>query len=378
MAYLLWQSIALKIIAVTGSRSSAWAAGSIPGCAELAEEIFQLPTRLGYPRNVGGLKDVINNPKFATAVGLLFYGAEKENEDAPVRFASAPSSAAESSLFHGVWERMSAGSEIFVNLSNTRRHAIMDDMVPDTEQAAKIKVIGVGGGGGNAVQNMINSRLEGVSFICANTDMQALSRIAEEHIQLGKELTRGLGAGAKPEVGQAAARKRGRHPSFSSTGRTGYVTAHRHRMKYMLELGNLEYKAYESMCYMLRLKRKMELIQAKKNRLEKVVLIEIEKQLDREFALYQETLNVQIEKMNEALERNEAEFLSQEEGKLLKKLYRNIVKVLHPDINPNVTEEKIQLLNQAVTAYKNGNLKTLEIIAVMMGEETFFKSLKNE
>ena len=53
---------------------------------------------------------------------------------------------------------------------------------------------------------MINSRLEGVSFICANTDMQALSRsLAEEHIQLGKELTRGLGAGAKPEVGQAAA-----------------------------------------------------------------------------------------------------------------------------------------------------------------------------
>ena len=82
----------------------------------------------------------------------------------------------------------------------------MDDMFPDTEQAAKIKVIGVGGGGGNAVQNMINSRLEGVSFICANTDMQALSRsLAEEHIQLGKELTRGLGAGAKPEVGQAAA-----------------------------------------------------------------------------------------------------------------------------------------------------------------------------
>ena len=76
------------------------------GCAELAEEIFQLPTRLGYPRNVGGLKDVINNPKFATAVGLLFYGAEKESEEAPVRFANAPSSAAESSLFHGVWERM--------------------------------------------------------------------------------------------------------------------------------------------------------------------------------------------------------------------------------------------------------------------------------
>ncbi|MBQ4326683.1 MAG: cell division protein FtsA [Mailhella sp.] len=50
----------------------------IPGCVELAEELFKMPVRLGYPRNVGGLKDVINNPKYATAVGLLFYAAEKE------------------------------------------------------------------------------------------------------------------------------------------------------------------------------------------------------------------------------------------------------------------------------------------------------------
>ena len=76
----------------------------------------------------------------------------------------------------------------------------------DTEQAAKIKVFGVGGGGGNAIQNMINSKLGGVSFICANTDVQALARSGAEHkIQLGKELTRGLGAGARPEVGASAA-----------------------------------------------------------------------------------------------------------------------------------------------------------------------------
>ncbi|WP_298069047.1 cell division protein FtsZ [uncultured Mailhella sp.] len=80
------------------------------------------------------------------------------------------------------------------------------DLIPDSSQAAKIKVIGVGGGGGNAVQNMVNAELEGVSFICANTDMQALSRsLAEFHIQLGKELTRGLGAGARPDVGRNAA-----------------------------------------------------------------------------------------------------------------------------------------------------------------------------
>ena len=80
------------------------------------------------------------------------------------------------------------------------------EMHIDTEQAAKIKVFGVGGGGGNAIQNMINSKLEGVSFICANTDVQALARSGAEHkIQLGKELTRGLGAGAKPEIGAGAA-----------------------------------------------------------------------------------------------------------------------------------------------------------------------------
>ncbi|MBQ3172651.1 MAG: cell division protein FtsZ, partial [Mailhella sp.] len=80
------------------------------------------------------------------------------------------------------------------------------EMFIDNEQAAKIKVIGVGGGGGNAVQNMIESGLEGVSFICANTDMQALNRShAETRVQIGKQLTRGLGAGAKPEIGRQAA-----------------------------------------------------------------------------------------------------------------------------------------------------------------------------
>ncbi len=71
---------------------------------------------------------------------------------------------------------------------------------------AKIKVIGVGGGGGNAVQHMINSGLRGVSFICANTDVQALNKSsATQKIQLGEQLTRGLGAGANPARGKEAA-----------------------------------------------------------------------------------------------------------------------------------------------------------------------------
>ncbi len=71
---------------------------------------------------------------------------------------------------------------------------------------AKIKVIGVGGGGSNAVDRMIEAGLGGVEFIVANTDMQALARSgAERKIQLGEDVTRGLGAGGNPEVGRQAA-----------------------------------------------------------------------------------------------------------------------------------------------------------------------------
>jgi cell division protein FtsZ len=74
------------------------------------------------------------------------------------------------------------------------------------EPAAKIKVIGVGGGGGNAINTMVAGRLEGVEFIAANTDVQALSaNRAEVKLQLGKSVSRGLGAGANPDRGREAA-----------------------------------------------------------------------------------------------------------------------------------------------------------------------------
>ena len=76
----------------------------------------------------------------------------------------------------------------------------------ENESTAKIKVIGVGGAGGNAVNNMIDSNLQGVKFIVANTDAQALNNSkAEKKIQIGAQLTEGLGAGADPEIGKEAA-----------------------------------------------------------------------------------------------------------------------------------------------------------------------------
>ena len=74
--------------------------------------------------------------------------------------------------------------------------------------AARIKVIGVGGGGSNAVNRMIASDIEGIEFWTMNTDAQALSHSdATRRIQLGQKLTRGLGAGGNPAIGQKAAEK---------------------------------------------------------------------------------------------------------------------------------------------------------------------------
>src|ERR1700686_4466070 len=79
--------------------------------------------------------------------------------------------------------------------------------IPDTrEMKPRITVLGVGGAGGNAVNNMISAGLQGVDFVVANTDAQALTiSKAERIIQMGAQVTEGLGAGSQPEVGRAAA-----------------------------------------------------------------------------------------------------------------------------------------------------------------------------
>lgn len=80
------------------------------------------------------------------------------------------------------------------------------EMMDNLDAGAKLRVVGVGGGGNNALNNMIEASLRGVEFICANTDLQALERSrARVQLQLGRNLTRGLGAGADPEVGRQAA-----------------------------------------------------------------------------------------------------------------------------------------------------------------------------
>jgi cell division protein FtsZ len=87
-----------------------------------------------------------------------------------------------------------------------KRGNTMFELIDNVHESAVIKVVGVGGGGGNAVKHMIENDVTGVDFICANTDAQALSDVDSKTVlQLGGEITKGLGAGANPEIGRAAA-----------------------------------------------------------------------------------------------------------------------------------------------------------------------------
>lgn len=149
-----------------------------------------------------------------------------------------------------------------------------------------------------------------------------------------------------------------------------YVDCKNIEMAYMLALGYLEYKVFEAQCVCHRLKRKIDIIQAKKNRQEKVVLKAIEGILDAEFAEFRKKLDEQINRMNDAIERSHCEILSEQESRELKNLYRQIVKELHPDINPNITQAQLELFNNAVNAYENGDLNTIRIIAQMLSDFT--------
>ncbi|MFS0784505.1 hypothetical protein [Bacillus sp. 1P06AnD] len=108
-------------------------------------------------------------------------------------------------------------------------------------------------------------------------------------------------------------------------------------MSYMLVLGSLEYKVSEAQCAALRMKRKLELIQAKRNRQEKIILPQIEEILENEFSEYKEKLNAQIDKINAAIKHSQGVLLSDKDNKELKKLYRKIVKMIHPDLHSDLS-----------------------------------------
>ena len=147
------------------------------------------------------------------------------------------------------------------------------------------------------------------------------------------------------------------------------VVCHNLETDYMMKLGDLEYKVYQAMCMYRRAKRKSELIRKYINMGMLPDMQEIEAQLDIELAEYERILEEKMKKMNEAIEHHRGRALSLSEEKELKQLYRKIVKQLHPDLNPGVTEEQLRLYMNAVEAYRNGDLGTLRIIELMCAEQ---------
>ena len=203
-------------------------ASQLTGLPELARAIISNQARIGRPLGVDGLPELAKSPAFATAVGLLVYpqvaGLEhfEPGRAAPRRGAGRRGlcrtrGAVVEAEFLTIGRRRAGRGARRLELSQDQpapagvekmRLAMSINLkAPELrELKPRIMVCGVGGAGGNAVNNMIVSGLVGVDFIVANTDAQALSSSrAERIIQMGLQVTEGLGAGSKPEVGRAAA-----------------------------------------------------------------------------------------------------------------------------------------------------------------------------
>ncbi len=153
-----------------------------------------------------------------------------------------------------------------------------------------------------------------------------------------------------------------------------FVVCENIKMTYMLEIGNLEYRVYDAYCDFLRLRRKKEFIQAKKNRQEPIQMDAIDSFLDIEFQEYKKKRDEKIDEINQAIERSKMESMPEEEAAEFKTMYRSIVKSLHPDLNPDTTDAEQELFVHATEAYKEGDFGTLQLIFQMIGSEHHHES----
>ena len=135
---------------------------------------------------------------------------------------------------------------------------------------------------------------------------------------------------------------------------------------YLRRFGALELKVYESWCGCLRAKRKAKLLRAGANRRERPDPDAVERQLDEELAEYKEKLEERFQKVAGVMEKHDGPGLSASGQKELKSLFRQAVKALHPDLHPNESVERAELLNQAMRAYRGGDLNSLRSICDTM------------
>lgn len=167
------------------------------------------------------------------------------------------------------------------------------------------------------------------------------------------------------------------------------MTMHKEPLLTALFLNKVGQKYYEVFCLqteLARLKRKMELLQAYVNRNEKPNLISVDKTIEKEFEEYAKKIAEEARRLSIANEYLKAPILSKEDSKLLRELYYTIAKLLHPDVNPQVTEFEKVLFLKAQIAYEKGDLEELKQIMasiklndknVLINEESLESSIKN-
>lgn len=138
---------------------------------------------------------------------------------------------------------------------------------------------------------------------------------------------------------------------------------------YLRRFGALELKLYEAWCDCLRAKKKAKLIRASRNRRQTVELEQVESRLDEELGVYREQLEQRARHVSDALEKRESVGLTGRGTKELKDLYRQAVKALHPDLHPGEEETQTQMLQQAMRAYRSGDLESLRVICESLRPE---------
>lgn len=131
-------------------------------------------------------------------------------------------------------------------------------------------------------------------------------------------------------------------------------------------IGSYKYEEFSLQVTIKRQQRKAQIIQAHINRNEPIIIEAIEDQLNEEFAEYEQLLQEQLEQIKAATEYLESPVLSEEEAKELKQIYRILVKRLHPDWNPDLTQEERDLFMRVQAAYKTANLQELRNILLMI------------
>lgn len=135
------------------------------------------------------------------------------------------------------------------------------------------------------------------------------------------------------------------------------------KAEYMEKVGMLEYKLFEFQIAFQRLKRKVELVRQKINCQEKVNIQAIEYKLDAEYAEYEERIAIRLAEITELM--NISGVMAEDDSKEIRGLYKKLVKRLHPDLNPNLTDEEYILFHKAVIAYQNSDISTLRRIDML-------------